>query len=64
MEKLLAKKKLLEEESKFLEELLGELQREPCLATENEQVGEVCSTSKYIFFWEVCVYLYFRTIRL
>lgn len=42
------REKLLEEERKPLEELLGELERNPCLATENEQVGEACSTSKHI----------------
>lgn len=52
---IVGREKVFEEESKPLEELLGELQRDPCLATEDEQVGEVCSTSKYILIGEVCV---------
>lgn len=53
MEGLLAE--VFEEERKPLEELLGELQRDPCSAREDEQVGKARSTSKYRLIWEVSV---------
>lgn len=52
---IFGREKVFEEEQNHSEELLGELQRDPCLATKDEQVGEACSTSKYRFIWEVCV---------
>lgn len=48
------------EEKPLERELLRELQRDPCLATEDEQVGEACSASKYKLIWEVlceCLYI-------
>lgn len=55
---IVGREKVVEEKWKPLEELLGELQIDPCLATEDEQVGDVCSTSKYILIGEMSVYRY------
>lgn len=52
---IVGREKVFDEELKLLEELLREPQRDLCLATEDEQVGETRTTSKYRITSEVCV---------